>query len=108
MSTLFQSLLGASFDSLPEPVRRFHTLERELFTGGRSTITRPKSLGAMLLAKIAGLPAPGENVETFVRFSPLPGGREYWRRDFAGRRYQSKRCGSPTSRFFCYGATLGS
>lgn len=89
MTTLFQRLLGKSFDELPEPVRRFHTLDREVFTSGRSTIAAPRTLGGRLLAKIAGLPAPGENVGTFVRFSSLPNGREYWRRDFAGRRYQS-------------------
>lgn len=98
MPTLFQTLLGASFDALPEPLRRFHTLERELFTGGRSTITRPKSLGAILLSWIAGLPAPGDNVETFVRFSLLPAGRECWRRDFAGRRYQSVMQAAPDGR----------
>jgi predicted DCC family thiol-disulfide oxidoreductase YuxK len=90
MKTLFQNLLGASFEILPEPVRRFHVLERELFTRGRSDVTAPqRSLGAMLLSFVAGLPAPGQGVETYVRFSPLSRGREYWRRDFAGRRYHS-------------------
>ncbi len=90
MTTLFQRLLGAAFDGLPEPVRRFHTLEHELFSGGRSDVAAPpRSLGALLLSLGAGLPAPGGNVETYVRFSPLSRGREYWRRDFAGRRYRS-------------------
>lgn len=90
MTTLFRTILGDRFDILPEPVRRFHTLESELFTGGRANIVAPRlSLGAWLLPLVAGLPAPGRDVETYVRFSPLPRGREYWRRDFAGRRYQS-------------------
>lgn len=90
MTTLFRTILGDRFDILPEPVRRFHTLESELFTGGRADIVAPRrSPGAWLLSLIAGLPAPGRNVETYVRFSPLPTGREYWRRDFAGRLYQS-------------------
>lgn len=90
MKTLFQNLLGSTFDLLPEPVRRFHTLEHELFSGGRSDVTAPpRSLGALLLSLVAGLPARGRNVETYVRFSPLSRGREYWRRDFSGRRYQS-------------------
>jgi hypothetical protein len=88
--TLFQYLLGASFDILPEPVRRFHTLDCELFTSGRADVTAPRgSIGAKLLSLIAGLPAPGRNVETHVRFTPLPRSREFWRRNFAGRRYQS-------------------
>ena len=90
MTTLFQKLLGARFDILPEPVRRFHTLERELFTSGRADVTAPpRVLGASLLSLVAGLPAPGRDVETHVRFTPLSRGREYWRRNFAGRRYQS-------------------
>lgn len=89
-ASLFRKILGAGFDILPEPVRRFHTLGRELFTGGRADIVAPRSsLGARLLSLVAGLPAAGDQVETHVRFSPLAGGREYWRRDFAGRRYQS-------------------
>jgi predicted DCC family thiol-disulfide oxidoreductase YuxK len=90
MTTLFQNLLGPGFDLLPEPVRRLHMLDRELFTGGRADVTAPRfSIGAALLSLVAGLPAPGRNVEAYVRFSPLSGGREFWRRDFAGRRYRS-------------------
>jgi predicted DCC family thiol-disulfide oxidoreductase YuxK len=98
MTTLFQSLLGPSFETLPEPVRRFHTLERERFTGGRATVARPKGLGARLLSRIAGLPAPGHDVTTFVRFSPLGDAREFWRRDFAGRRYESIMRAAPDGR----------
>jgi predicted DCC family thiol-disulfide oxidoreductase YuxK len=90
MTTLFKHLLAERFDLLPEPVRRFHTLERELFTGGRSKVSAEKrGVGAALLAFVAGLPAPGDNVETHVRFTPLAGAEEFWRRDFAGRRYES-------------------
>ncbi len=90
MTTLFQKILGPKFHVLPEPVRRFHRLDSEFFTRGRADVVAPRlSLGAWLLSLVAGLPAPGRDVETFVRFSPLPGSREYWRRDFAGRRYQS-------------------
>ncbi|HMK90852.1 MAG TPA: DUF4166 domain-containing protein [Methylocystis sp.] len=89
MSTLFRDLLGAAFDELPEPVRRFHMLDLERFTSGRSMVARPETFGARLLSWIAGLPAPGVNLETSVRFTPLARNREYWRRNFAGRRYRS-------------------
>lgn len=90
MTTLFQDLLAERFDLLPAPVRRFHTLERELFTGGRAIVSaQGRGFGAAMLAFLAGLPATGENVETHVRFTPLSGKREFWRRDFAGRRYES-------------------
>lgn len=95
MTGLFQRLLGPAFHELPEPVRRFHTLDREIFTSGRSTITAPRSLGARLLALIAGLPSPGRDTPTTVHFTPLANTREFWRRDFAGRRYQSVMEASP-------------
>jgi predicted DCC family thiol-disulfide oxidoreductase YuxK len=99
MITLFQDLLAERFGLLPEPVRRFHTLERELFTSGRAKVSaRDRGLGAALLAFVAGLPAPGENVETHVRFTPLSGKREFWRRDFAGRRYESVMQAAPDGR----------
>jgi hypothetical protein len=95
MTGLFQRLLGPAIDELPEPVRRFHMLDREIFTSGRSTITAPRSFGARLLALIAGLPSPGRNTPTAVRFTPLANAREFWRRDFSGRRYRSIMEASP-------------
>ena len=40
----------------------------------------------------------GKNVETYVRFSPLSDNREFWRRDFSGRRYQSVMEAAPDRR----------
>ncbi len=99
MTTLFQDLLAERFALLPAPVRRFHTLERELFTGGRAKVSaQGRGLGAALLTFVAGLPATGENVETHVRFTPLTGKREFWRREFAGRRYESVMQAAPDGR----------
>ncbi|WP_255608264.1 DUF4166 domain-containing protein [Methylosinus sp. Sm6] len=99
MTTLFRELLAERFDLLPAPVRHFHTLKRELFTGGRAKVsTKSRSLGTALLSFVAGLPATGENVETHVRFTPLPGKREFWRRDFAGRCYESVMQAAPDGR----------
>jgi hypothetical protein len=95
MTGLFQRLLGSAFDELPEPVRRFHTLDREIFTSGSSTITAPRKFGARLLALVAGLPSPGRDTPTTVHFTPLANAREFWRRDFAARRYQSVMEASP-------------
>jgi hypothetical protein len=83
MATLFQSFLAERFDLLPEPVRRFHSLEREIFTSGRAKVSaKERTLGAALLAFVAGLPALAEDVETHVRFTPLSDSREFWRRNF--------------------------
>lgn len=99
MTTLFKDLLAERFGLLPAPVRRFHTLDREIFTSGRAKISaQGRGLGAEMLAYVAGLPAPGENVETHVRFTPLSGEREFWRRDFAGRRYESVMQAAPDGR----------
>lgn len=99
MPTLFQSLLAERFDLLPEPVRRFHTLERELFTGsGAKVSAQGRGLGAAMLTFVAGLPAPGENIETHVRLTPLSGNKEFWRRDFAGRRYENVMEAAPDGR----------
>jgi len=98
MTSLFQYLLGEKFDAAPEPVRRFHALDRELFTAGRSRITGPWNIGAAFVRYFAGLPAPAEKAETYVRFSPLSEGREYWRREFSGRRYQSVMEAAPDGR----------
>jgi hypothetical protein len=99
MTTLFQSLLAERFDLLPEPVRRFHMLEREIFTSGRAKVSaKERGFGAALLAFVAGLPALAEDVETHVRFTPLSDSREFWRRDLAGRRYESVMEAAPDGR----------
>lgn len=98
MTTLFELLLGATFDALPEPVRRIHTLDREIFTQGRSRIVGSDRLGAKFVRAFAGLPAPADDAEVSVWFTPLDGAREYWRREFAGRRYQSVMEAAPDGR----------
>lgn len=85
----FQTLLGADFAQLPEPVRRLHGLSEDASTAGRAAITSPRNPFAWLLCRLAGLPLPGSEVPVTVDFH-LEGSRgEFWRRRFAGRRYAS-------------------
>lgn len=89
LSGAFQQLLGADFDALPEAVRKLHTLEAERFFAGRANVTVLRSPLTAALIWAFSLPSPGKNVEAHVRCALLPDGRELWRRDFAGRRYES-------------------
>jgi hypothetical protein len=85
----FQALLGDDFAVLPEPVRRLHSLAAAADTEGRADITAPRGLLPWLICRISGLPAPGRNVPVTVAFHIDGHGGEFWRRRFAGRRYQS-------------------
>lgn len=85
----FQSILGADFSQLPQPVRRLHGLAEGADTAGRAEITAPRNPFAWLLCRLAGLPLPGSDVPVTVSFHPDRRGGEYWRRRFAGRRYAS-------------------
>jgi uncharacterized protein DUF4166/saccharopine dehydrogenase-like protein len=85
----FQSILGAGFAQLPEPVRRLHGLTQDASTAGRAAITAARNPFAWLLCRLAGLPRPGSDVPVTVSFHLDREGGEYWRRRFAGRRYAS-------------------
>ncbi len=85
----FQSLLGAGFAQLPEPVRRLHGLSEDASTAGRATITAARNPFAWLLCRLAGLPLPGSDVPVTVSFHLDGRDGEFWRRCFAGRRYAS-------------------
>ena len=85
----FQQLLGSEFAILPEPVRRLHSLAADAGTEGRSDIVAAKGFWPWLICRLAGFPAPGLDVPVTVAFHTDGQGGEFWRRRFAGRRYQS-------------------
>ncbi|HSV29903.1 MAG TPA: DUF4166 domain-containing protein [Candidatus Omnitrophota bacterium] len=89
ITTPFQRLLGAAFDHLPAPVRRFHGLSSAMATAGVAEITAASNPAAWLLCKVAGLPKPGSDIPVTVSFHPDGAGREFWDRHFASRRYAS-------------------
>lgn len=105
----FQALLGDDFAVLPEPVRRLHSLAADVVTEGKADITSPRGFLPWLICKVSGLPAPGRNVSVTVAFQVDGQGGEFWRRRFAGRRYQSeflagtaRHAGLLRERFFPY------
>jgi hypothetical protein len=85
----FQQLVGPDFALLPEPVRRFHSFAVDTATEGRADITSPRGFLPWLICKVSGLPAPGGDVPVTVHFQIASDGGQFWRRRFAGRRYQS-------------------
>jgi hypothetical protein len=89
MPSPFQQLLGADFAVLPEPIRRLHGLAAAAATAGRADIVAAKGLLPWLICALAGFPAPGHDVPVTVAFETDGQGGEFWRRRFAGRRYQS-------------------
>jgi hypothetical protein len=89
MPSPFQQLLGADFAVLPEPIRRLHGITAAAATEGRADIVAAKGLLPWLICALAGFPAPGRDVPVTVAFETDGQGGEFWRRRFAGRRYQS-------------------
>jgi hypothetical protein len=89
MMSPFKRILGDDFARLPEPVRRVHSLSRDMTTAGRADITTTPGVLPWLLCRFAGLPRPGSDVPVTVSFHPDSRGGEYWRRRFAGRCYGS-------------------
>jgi hypothetical protein len=87
--TLFQTLLGAPFFTLPDAVRLLHSSRGRLRMAGRATIAGGANPLARLCAWIAGLPRAAEDVPVTVEFIADPAG-ERWHRDFAGVRMSSR------------------
>jgi hypothetical protein len=85
----FETILGADFACLPEPVRRLHAVTQAVETAGRAEITAAPGLVPWLICRLAGLPRAGHEVPVSVAFHVDRDGGEYWRRRFAGRRYAS-------------------
>lgn len=86
----FETILGDAFARLAEPVRRLHSLDREVTVSGLSAIIVDPGFLPWLICKLAGLPRSGSDVPVKVRFRPDGKGRERWHRWFADRRYNSE------------------
>jgi len=87
--TLFQTLLGASFYTLPPAVRALHSVRGQARYAGQATIERGRNPLARLCARIAGLPPPMRDAPLVVTFDTDPR-NETWQRDFAGRAMRSR------------------
>jgi len=88
MSRLFPTLLGESFNALPERLRALHTAPAGTLFRGRARVERGVHPFGRLLALAAGLPPAGE-VEVTVRVDVDDHG-ERWHRRFGGHRMSSR------------------
>lgn len=89
MSSLHRRLLGASFDSLPAPVRRIHEGAAVATWRGTCGVARGTSPLARLLGLAARLPRAGDGVALRVTLAADARG-ETWIRDFDGRAMRSR------------------
>jgi hypothetical protein len=87
-SPLYRRILGAAYETLPEPVRRLHDLEGESVAEGRATIGRGDGWIVRRIATTFGFPPAGDDVPVTVEFR-RENGREVWRRNFGGQVFSS-------------------
>ena len=80
---LYERLVGEGWESLDEPVRRFHLGARG---AGLFAVRRGRGRFARVVARLLGLPEGGEAVPLLLSVEPHGGG-ERWRRNFAGREF---------------------
>lgn len=100
---LYRSLLGDSWSSLADAVRRLHDSAAPVHAAGAFRVRHGRNLFARFIATVALLPAPSERAEVQLRISPLRTGEE-WRRTFAGQplvTVQSARNGGLVERRGC-------
>jgi hypothetical protein len=81
---LYHRALGEAWRLLPQPLRAMHDLKDVLVAEGRATVERGRRPDAWLIGSLFGFPRAGRDVPVKVSFR-LQGGREIWRREFAGR-----------------------
>ena len=86
---LFPSLLGASFDALPAPVKFAHGGQSVVLLG-HSNIARGTGLLSRICAFLARLPPAQSNVETQVDIEVNSDGAERWTRRFGAARMPSQ------------------
>jgi Domain of unknown function (DUF4166)/Saccharopine dehydrogenase NADP binding domain len=85
---LYRRLLRDAFAQLPPALQAMHDLDGAMRAEGIATVERGSGFLARLVAVVFRLPAAGENVPVSVQFDAR-GGREIWRRTFAGRSFST-------------------
>jgi hypothetical protein len=86
---LYPQLLDASWGQLDEPVRRMHSAGAIAEAAGTFRVRHGSNGLVRLLARLAGLPAAGQDVPVRLIITPLANGEE-WLRTFAGRPLMSR------------------
>jgi hypothetical protein len=86
--SLYQQLLGGSFEILSPILKRIHDVRPTKRYVGRCTIAGPTNLAAKLIAAIAGLPKAAADIPIEVTMECAPES-ERWTRTFGGQRMRS-------------------
>jgi hypothetical protein len=88
-SSLFATLLGTSFDTLPAGIKAIHTGSVSARFSGACDIERGTSWLGRLAATFAGMPPAGSQVALQVEITADAGG-EIWSRHFGDRLVRSR------------------
>ncbi len=85
--TMYQEMLGARFDALPEQIRVMHAGMRR--AAGRADIRHGASPLAKLICALARMPASGVDLPVETAFDPIERG-ERWTRTFNGQSFATE------------------
>lgn len=85
---LYRRILGMAFDGLPAEIRAMHGAEPRFVARGRAEVERGRGPLSWIAGALIGFPKAAADVPVEVVFE-RSGGRETWRRSFAGRRFSS-------------------
>lgn len=86
---LYQRILGADFDNLPETTRQLHRGMPAIVAVGEATVQPATSAVGRVLARWLGMPTATGKVQVRVVIEQR-NGREYWSRNFAGKVMRSE------------------
>ena len=85
---IFQTVLGDTFDELPEPLQELHRGERSSEWQGQASLRGPQNFAGRIVAALFNL--PGHDHQTDARVSiEMSADGETWTRSFGGKRFQS-------------------
>lgn|SRR5215475_7880842 len=93
MESLYRALMGQSFDTLDDRIRRFHTPDPYSVASGRFNVKQGRNLAARLIAWLFRLPSPGLEVPVQLKLESYREGSrivEKWSRTFNGQRLESR------------------
>lgn len=85
---LYRSLLGESWQQLPQPIQQLHSVIAVSTFAGRCSVQRGRSPLAWAIAQSIGFPPAGEDLPITVRLA-AKAGAERWSRSVAGRTFSS-------------------
>ena len=87
-SVLLRDILGASFDEMPESVRRMHDIESTRDVRGVSRVIGGTNPVSRLIRIVAALPKPAHRASIHIRFAKVQN-LEEWDRHFGKSRFRT-------------------